>query len=253
MSLNVSLIPILTDNYVFIIESANQIAIIDPGDFESVDSYLVNKNWFPDYIFNTHHHWDHVDGNLQLQSKYNLKIYCSKYDKNRIPGANSFLTEGDQIQFGNTFCEIINLPGHTLGHIAYYFKKENILFVGDTLFSMGCGRLFEGSHEQLFDSLKKISSLPDETKIYCTHEYTQKNTEFALKFDPDNEELKSFYQDVLKKRKLNLPTIPTLLGREKQLNPFLRGRSIAIQKSLHLTNSGEFAVFKQLRDLRNDY
>ncbi|MCB0357548.1 MAG: MBL fold metallo-hydrolase, partial [Bdellovibrionales bacterium] len=160
MSLEVRIIPILTDNYVFVLRSADEVVIVDPGDHKPVIQKLNEWNWRPSKILNTHHHWDHTDGNIALKNTYGLDVYCSDYDKHRIPGADHFLSEGQILNIGDTQCEIFYLPGHTLGHIAYYFANEKCLFVGDTLFSLGCGKLFEGTFAQLFHSLKRLTQLP---------------------------------------------------------------------------------------------
>ncbi|MCB9024858.1 MAG: hydroxyacylglutathione hydrolase [Bdellovibrionaceae bacterium] len=253
MSLNVHSIPIFNDNYVFILQSEKDVALVDPGDFLSVNRAIIQLSLKPNFIFNTHHHWDHTDGNLSFKNAYDLKIYSSKYDMVRIPGVDIGLVDGQKIYFGDTFCEILFLPGHTLGHIAFYFPQESCLFSGDTLFSLGCGRLFEGTYIQMYQSLKRIQKLPPKTQIYCTHEYTQRNAAFACDVDSKNLQLKEYVSKVENLRKMDKPTIPTLLQTELECNPFLRCHSKDIQDYFQLTDCSEMDVFKQLRDLRNQY
>lgn len=253
MSLKVHILPIFSDNYVFIIQSGKDVALVDPGEYHIVNKKLEALSLKPQYILNTHHHWDHVNGNEELKERYGLEIFCSQWDMDRIPGADTALNEGQRLRLGETHCEIFYIPGHTLGHIAYYFPEESILFCGDTLFSLGCGRLFEGTYEQMYESLRKIKSLPDNTFIYCTHEYTLKNGEFALHVDPKNNRLKKYIEQVKEKRREQIPSIPSRLDVEKACNPFLRCDDQEIQMHLRITNCSEIDTFKWLRDLRNDF
>ena len=177
---------------------------------------LEDENLSLDFILNTHHHLDHVGANLELKKKYGCKIIGSERDSSRIPGIDIKLNEGDFFEIGESKCKIFDVSGHTEGHIAFYFKKENLIFCGDTLFSLGCGRLFEGTPLQMVQSLLKIRSLPDNTKIYCAHEYTLNNANFALSLDPSNKKLKAKVQEIKIKRSRNVPTIPCFLGDEKK-------------------------------------
>ncbi len=253
MSLKVTLFPILEDNYVFIAESGGEIAIVDPGDAKPVTHALSKLTATPKIILNTHHHIDHVGGNLELKNKYNLKIYASEYDKDRIPGADELLSGGETIPLGNTSCEVISVPGHTQGHLAYYFKEDQVLFVGDTLFSLGCGRLKEGTPEQMLESLMKIAGLPDSVKIYCAHEYTQKNADFAAKVDHKNVDLIEYNKHVLNLRNNMQPTIPTLLKTEKLCNPFLRSSEAAISKYFKIAPPNQLEGFTLLRKYRDSF
>ena len=216
-------IPALTDNYIYILreEQANLTAVVDPALEGPVTAFLKKKQWKLDYILNTHHHPDHVGGNQSLQKIWQPQTAGFAPDAPRIPGINKLLNEGDIFHFGPHKACVLFLPGHTLGHIAYWFSSSGMLFCGDTLFAMGCGRLFEGSPQQMFNSLQKIKSLPPETKIYCTHEYTEQNGRFALTVAPQNPALKARMQEVLKKRKRNQPTVPFLLSDDLKTNPFL--------------------------------
>ena len=188
------IIPIscLTDNYAYIIYDDNfkTVGVIDPSEAQPVISFLEKKNIKLNYILNTHHHFDHIGGNIELKKTYNAKVVGYVGDKHRIPGIDINVKDNEQWVFGNSNVKILHIPGHTLGHICFFFEKEKIAFTGDTLFSLGCGRIFEGNHKQMLDSLNKIKSLPKETKIYCGHEYTYKNAEFCMKYEGNNINLK---------------------------------------------------------------
>ena len=206
-----------------------------------------------DFILNTHHHADHVNGNLELKKKYNSKILGFSQDKRRIPGIDILLEENQKQKIGNLEFEVIFIPGHTKGHIAFFFSKEKIAFTGDTLFSLGCGRVFEGTHEEMFYSLNKIKNLPPDTKIYCGHEYTKSNLNFCLAYDSKNTFLKEKKIDIQKKLKSNQPTIPSTLGEEIKTNIFLRCNDPEIKRTLGLKDSSEVEVFSKLRDLKDSF
>ncbi len=250
----VEIIPCLTDNYSYIIheKETNTVSIVDPAEFKACDK-VINKYQKLDFILNTHHHADHVGANLELKKKYNCKILGSNSDKDRIPGIDIFLKENQKQKIGNLEFEVIFVPGHTKGHIAFFFSKEKIAFTGDTLFSLGCGRVFEGTHEEMFNSLNKIKNLPPETKIYCGHEYTKSNLNFCLAYDSKNTFLKVRKIEVLQKINSNQPTIPSSLGQEIKTNIFLRCNSPEIKQALDLKDSSEVEVFAKLRDLKDSF
>ena len=203
--LQVFQLPVLQDNYIYIIRDINtkKTAVVDPALAEPVNSFLKEKNWTLDFIFSTHHHWDHTGGNLQLKEKWNCQILGFEKDAHRIPGIDQHLQEGEEFTFGDLPCRVLFFPGHTLGHIAYWFFEEKKLFIGDTLFAMGCGRLFEGSPQQMFTSLNHIKSFPPDTEVFCAHEYTEKNGHFALSVDPENQQLKDRMKKVQISREKN--------------------------------------------------
>ena len=250
----IEIIPCLSDNYSYLIyeKKSNTVSIVDPAEFEGCDK-VINKYKKLDFILNTHHHADHVGANLELKKKYNSKILGSKSDKDRIPGIDILLKENQKQKIGNLEFEVIYVPGHTKGHIAFFFNKEKVAFTGDTLFSLGCGRIFEGTHEEMLNSLNKIKNLPPDTKIYCGHEYTKSNLNFCLAYDPNNTFLKEKEIDVLKKLKSNQPTIPSTLGQEIRTNIFLRCNDFKIKHNLGLNNSSEVEVFSKLRDLKDTF
>ena len=226
--LQVFQLPVLQDNYIYIVHDKNiqKTAVVDPALSEPVNLFLKEKNWKLDFIFSTHHHWDHTGGNLELKKKWNCRILGFEEDAHRIPGIDQHLKNGEEFTFGTFPCRILFFPGHTLGHIAYWFFEEKKLFIGDTLFAMGCGRLFEGSPQQMFTSLNKIKSFPPETEIFCAHEYTEKNGCFALSMDPQNQNLKNRMKSVQASRKKNQATVPFFLSEELETNPFLRASTL---------------------------
>ena len=253
--LNVEIIPCLNDNYSYLLcdKDTNAVAIIDPSDFNPCDKIIKKKYNKLDYILNTHHHFDHVGGNQKLKEKYKSKVLGSEIDKDRIPGIDITLKEKQNFKIGNASFEVIFIPGHTKGHIAFYFKNEKIIFTGDTLFSLGCGRVFEGTHEQMFKSLNKLKNLPIDTKMYCGHEYTKKNLEFCLHYDPDNEYLIKKSNWINSKIESNSPTVPISIGEEQTTNIFLRCNEPSIKSALDLNNASEQEIFSKLRDLKDSF
>ena len=252
--MKIEIISCLSDNYSYLIhdDESNTVAIIDPSEFKPCDKIIKKYNKL-DFILNTHHHADHVNGNLELKKKYNSKILGFSQDKRRIPGIDILLEENQKQKIGNLEFEVMFIPGHTKGHIAFFFSKEKIAFTGDTLFSLGCGRVFEGTHEEMFYSLNKIKNLPPDTKIYCGHEYTKSNLNFCLAYDTQNAFLKEKAIDIQKKLNSNLPTIPTILGQEVKTNIFLRCNDPEIKLALDLKDSSEVEVFSKLRDLKDSF
>ena len=252
--MKIEIIPCLSDNYSYLIfdKETDTILIVDPSDFNVCDK-IIKKYKKLDYILNTHHHTDHVDGNLKLKDKYNAKILGFEGDKDRIPGIDVFLKDNQKFNVGNLGFKVIFIPGHTRGHIAFYFEKNKVVFTGDTLFSLGCGKVFEGSNEEMFNSLNKLKSLPSETKIYCGHEYTKKNSDFCLKYDSNNHSLKEKIITINSKLKKNLPTIPVLLGDELKTNIFLKCNDPNIKHSIGHKDYSDLEIFSKLRDLKDNF
>ena len=218
----------MRDNYGYLLEADDgTVAVLDPSEPGAVIELLDKRGLGLNFVFNTHHHGDHIGGNAALKAKYGCKIIGPKADAHRIPDMDTGLAEGDTFSFGSDTAQIIETPGHTSGHICLYFPDSAVLFCGDTLFSMGCGRLFEGTAEQMWQSLSKISTLPDNTMIYCGHEYTAANGAFCLTVEPANSALQERMKEVEELRAANMPTIPVSLGIEKQTNVFLRAGSAA--------------------------
>ena len=250
--MNIEIIKCLNDNYSYLIfeEGTNTVSIIDPAEFMPCDK-VIQKYKKLDYILNTHHHADHVDGNIELKKKYNSKIMGFEDDKDRIPGIDILLKNNQNQKIGNLDFKTIFIPGHTKGHVAFYFKNEKIVFTGDTLFSLGCGRVFEGTNLDMFNSLNKLKILPPETKVYCGHEYTKSNLNFCLKYDLNNSLLKKKSIEINSKIKNGLPTIPTTIGEELKTNIFLRYDDNDIKQVLNLKDSSHEEVFSKLRDLKD--
>jgi hydroxyacylglutathione hydrolase len=259
MQHNLQIIPIpaFKDNYIWLIHDGQQAIIVDPGDAILVIETLWRLNLILHTILVTHHHHDHIGGVAALLKAYpNSKVYAPRLESyvfEHVP-----VSELDVIalsEFDLIFA-VIALPGHTLGHVAYYSKNsngENLLFCGDTLFGAGCGRLFEGSPTQMYDSLQKLAALPPETKVYCTHEYTMHNINFALTLEPNNPALAERFKVTQKIREINLPSLPSTIALELATNPFLRCQSDEIQLSVKLKNASYLEVFSTIRELRNHY
>ena len=252
--LKVHTVKCLQDNYSYVIynESTNLVGVVDPSEFYPIDTFVKKKFNKLDYILNTHHHLDHTGGNLELKEKYKSQIIGSKKDEKRIPGIDIAFRDNETFKFGNINFKIILVPGHTSGHICFFSNEEKIIFTGDTLFSLGCGRVFEGTYNQMIDSLNLIKKLPGDTLIYCGHEYTKKNLEFCMQYE-NNEFLikkKKWISDRLIK---NLPTIPVTINEELQTNIFLRCDLDIVKKKLNMLNADEVSVFKKLRDLKDSY
>jgi hydroxyacylglutathione hydrolase len=253
--MNIEIIPCLNDNYSYLVheEKTNTVAIIDPSDFEPCDKLIKDKYKKLDYILNTHHHYDHVGGNEKLKKKYSSIIFGFENDKDRIPGIDISLHDNQNFKIGDLDFSVIFIPGHTTGHIAFYLKKEKIIFTGDTLFSLGCGRVFEGTNHQMFDSINKLKRLPVETKIFFGHEYTQKNLEFCIKYEPNNEHLKKKKDWINAKIKSKSTTVPITIEEELKTNIFLRCDEQSVKNALNLDNSSEFEIFVKLRDLKDSF
>jgi len=249
----INTISILNDNYchVLVDKTRTYAAVVDPGEYSPVRDYLDREGLTLQYILNTHHHWDHIGGNKALKDHYDCQIIGPKVETDRIPDMDILVEEGDIISFSGEDIRVIEVHGHTRGHIAYYAAESKALFSGDTLFSLGCGRLFEGTPEQMWKSLSKIMSLPDDTKNYCAHEYTLENASFALRIDPENDNLNHYVEDVKKIRAQGIPSIPSLLSIEKESNPFLRCDLPEFKKSIGMVDKNAVEVFAEIRRQRD--
>ncbi|MBD1151809.1 hydroxyacylglutathione hydrolase [Pelagibacterales bacterium SAG-MED22] len=239
--MKVEIISCLQDNYSYLIidETNNLACIVDPSEAGPIVDYLKNKNINLKYILNTHHHFDHVGGNKELKKKYNSIVVGFKHDSERIPEIDICLEDNEIWKRDNFIAKIIHVPGHTKGHICFYFYEDKLLFTGDTLFSLGCGRIFEGTYEQMFSSLNKIKAMPLDTQIFCGHEYTLNNSKFCIKHDSENLNLKKKIQNIQIKLKHSLPTIPSTLKEELDCNIFLRAKDVK--------------TFSKLRDLKDNF
>ena len=239
--MEIKIIPCLQDNYSYLIidKENNTACVIDPSEAEPVIRYLEKNKIKLKFILNTHHHYDHVGGNQELKRKYGANIIGYRGDKERIPEIDILINDQETWIHKNFEAKIIYIPGHTLGHICFYFYKEESVFTGDTLFSLGCGKIFEGTYSQMFDSLMKLKELPVSTKIYCGHEYTKKNSDFCAVHDTNNENLKAKIHDIDMRLKNGLPTIPSTMKDELECNIFLRSSNVE--------------AFSKLRDLKDNF
>jgi hydroxyacylglutathione hydrolase len=255
--MQVKRLPALSDNYIFLLHDpkSNTAAVVDPAEAQPVLRCLNVLGAELVAIFNTHHHSDHVGGNRELMQHFpNLCVYGGVEDRGRIPGQQVFLQEGDRVEFAGRVAQVYFVPGHTRAHIAYYFPPTSPddtgeLFCGDTLFAGGCGRLFEGTPAQMVNSLSKLRNLPDNTRVWCAHEYTLKNLQFALSVDSQNLDLQTRYSRVQNARRQGEATVPSLLGIEKQTNPFLRWDDEAIHSEIGSSDS--VRVFGRLRGMKD--
>ncbi len=245
----------LSDNYGYLLHDAKAglTAAIDTPDADAISAQLSRKGWRLTHILNTHHHGDHAGGNLALKAATQCEIIGPRADAARIPGIDRGVGDGDTIEFGEHRIEVFDTPGHTRGHIVYLLRNERIAFVGDTLFSMGCGRLFEGTPAQMWDSLQKILTWPDDTKLYCAHEYTQANGRFAQSVEPGNAALGARLEEVTALRAQDRPTVPTTLELEKRTNPFLRPDSEHLQQTIGLSGAPIVDVFARTRALKDSF
>ena len=239
--MKIEIIKCLKDNYAYLIidETKQNACVVDPSEAKPIINYIEKNKINLKYILNTHHHYDHVGGNVELKKKYACNVIGFIEDKDRIPEIDILLKDNQIWKEDNFEAKIYHIPGHTTGHIAYHFFKEKKIFTGDTLFSLGCGKIFEGTHEQMFNSINRIKELPKETEIYCGHEYTLQNSNFCLANDSENLKLKEKIVKIKKKIKNDLPTIPTILKDEIECNIFLKAKDL---KS-----------FSKLRDLKDNF
>ncbi|MCB1531584.1 MAG: hydroxyacylglutathione hydrolase [Alphaproteobacteria bacterium] len=236
--IDVQIIPILEDNYAYLLQADDgTTAIVDPGEASPIMDVLKERDLTLDYVINTHHHWDHTDGNEELMERYGAQLVAPAAEAEKISKVDIKLAERDVFMLGEDRLETFETPGHTAGHICLYAPESKVVFTGDTLFLMGCGRLFEGTAKQMWNSFQKLKTLPDETKIYCGHEYTLSLGEFCLRIEPENEDLRTRLKTVRDLRAHNKPTIPGTMGEEKRTNLFMRAES-----------PERFAEIRRLRD-----
>jgi hydroxyacylglutathione hydrolase len=252
-ALQIELVPCLKDNYAYLVHDADAglTAIVDPSEPEPVRKALARHGWRLTHILNTHHHFDHTGGNIPLKEASGAKVVGPEKDRERIPGIDEGVIEEQVWMFGNRRVPVLEIPAHTRAHIAFIF--DDAVFTGDTLFAMGCGRLFEGTPAMMWSSLSKLMALPDATRVYCGHEYTLNNGKFALSIEPDNGALKSRMKEVEAARAANKPTIPSTIGLEKATNPFLRPSSTEIRQSLRMQDASDVEVFGEMRKRKDNF
>jgi hydroxyacylglutathione hydrolase len=226
-------------------------ASIDVPEADPVLAAAAARGWTITHILVTHHHPDHVQGIPAVKSQTGARVIANAADAHRIPLVDETVLPGGLARFGSFAATVIDTPGHTVGHVAYHFAAEKLLFAGDTLFSLGCGRLFEGTPAQMWAALQELSLLPPDTLVHCGHEYTASNARFALTVDPDNADLQARAEEVSRLRAENLPTLPTTIGLELRTNPFLRAADPAIAAQLGMAGATPLAVFTELRERKN--
>ncbi len=255
MALQIEQIPVLNDNYVYLIRDheSGLGGVVDPALSAPVLDRAKELGWSIDFILNTHHHGDHVGGNLVIKQETGCKIVGPRNDNKRIPGIDIEVGENDEFVLGQSVSKVIEVPGHTRGHIAYSFIQDHALFCGDSLFVLGCGRMFEGTPKQMWSSLTKLRELPDAMRVYCAHEYSQANAAFALSVDPLNQALQQKAQAIGALRAQDKPTVPSTLGEEKCCNPFLRADDPTFAGQLQMESAEPFRVFGKLRSLKDKY
>tara|TARA_B110000444_G_scaffold50882_1_gene46874 strand:+ start:143 stop:874 length:732 start_codon:yes stop_codon:yes gene_type:complete len=239
--MKIEIIPCLQDNYSYLIidETNNNACVIDPSEANPVINFLEKKKINLKYILNTHHHFDHVGGNVDLKKKYDSTVIGYKHDADRIPEIDVLIDDNQIWKADNFEAKIMHIPGHTTGHISFYFFNEKLIFTGDTLFSLGCGKIFEGTYEQMFLSLNKLKNLPNDTLVYCGHEYTLQNSKFCIQHDSENLNLQKKIKKIRENLDNNVPTIPSILKDELECNIFLRAKNIE--------------TFSKLRDLKDNF
>ncbi|HEY4134954.1 MAG TPA: hydroxyacylglutathione hydrolase [Alphaproteobacteria bacterium] len=247
--------PALTDNYLWLVREplSGFVAVVDPAEAAPVEAALATLGWRLTHILNTHHHKDHTGGNLALKAKWNAAVVGPAADAERIPGIDVQVGDGETYRFGEESAEVFDVPGHTRGHIAFWFPDSDALFCGDTLFALGCGRLFEGTPAQMWHSLGKFNAMPDETRVFCAHEYTQSNARFALTVDGANPALQARARAVDAARAKGEATVPSTLGEERATNPFLRADDPALARAVGLDASDPVAVFAEVRQRKDNF
>lgn len=255
MSLQIHQFPCLSDNYGYLVHEpqSGATAAIDTPDARAIEKALKEKGWTLTHILNTHHHFDHAGGNEELKEKTGCTVIGPKGEAAKIPGLDRAVGDGDIVELGEARARVFDVPGHTAGHIAYYFADDGVAFVGDTLFALGCGRLFEGTPEQMWASLSKLMALPDDTTVYCAHEYTQANARFALTVDPENEALAARAKEIDAKRAKGEWTVPTTIALEKATNPFLRAADPKLRHAIGLDGASDVDVFAETRRRKDNF
>lgn len=248
-------VPVLNDNYVHLIHDpqTGATACVDPAIAGPVIAAARTKGWTISHILITHPHADHTDGVPEIVAEFGAQVWGARADQGAIPKCDHGVGQGDRVEVGALTAKVFDVPGHTKHHVAYHFADQAALFPGDTLFSLGCGRLFGGTPEQMWDSLKALRALPADTRVYCAHEYTNANADFALSVDPDNPDLQARADEVLRLRQAGHPTVPSVLDEERRCNPFLRCDVPAFQAALGMDGRAPERVFAEVRRMKDNF
>ncbi|MFY9238708.1 MAG: hydroxyacylglutathione hydrolase [Roseovarius sp.] len=255
MTLDLVTIPCLADNYAYLVHDAatGDTLAVDVPEAGPIMAILADKRWTLTHVLLTHHHWDHVNGLSDLLAAYPAQVIGAAADAHRLPPLDIAVAEGDKIEIGGEAGHVIDVPGHTIGHIAVHFAGSGLLFTADSLMALGCGRLFEGTPAQMWHSLSKLAALPGDTIVCSGHEYTAANAKFALTIDPDNSALTSRADEVNAARATGQPTVPTTLETERATNPFLRAADPAIRAQLGLQHASDAEVFTEIRARKDQF
>ncbi|WP_208352510.1 hydroxyacylglutathione hydrolase [Pseudaestuariivita rosea] len=255
MPLEILTVPCRTDNYAFLIHNpdTDETALVDAPELAPIEAALEKHGWTLTDLLITHHHYDHVEAVQPLRQTYNCKVIGARADVERLPRLDHGVEDGDTLTICGAQCQVMDVSGHTLGHLAFYFPSSDAVFTADSLMALGCGRLFEGTPEQMWTSLSKLKALPPETMVYSGHEYTQANAKFALTIEPDNAALISRVEQIADLRRQNIPTVPSRLSDELETNPFLRADLPVVQDAIHMKEQGAAQVFAEIRRQKDNF
>ncbi|WP_207482153.1 hydroxyacylglutathione hydrolase [Arenibaculum pallidiluteum] len=253
--MQIEIVPVLSDNYVYLIrdESSGAVGIVDPGEAGPVEAALARLGWTPTHILNTHHHGDHTAGNAALKGRFGCTLVGPRAETTRIPDMDVTLGDEEVWRFGDQDVRFLHVPGHTRGHGAFWFEESGHLFSGDALFAMGCGRLFEGTPAEMWASLLKMRDLPADTQVWCGHEYTLSNARFAADLLPGDPAVAARLHETSAQRDQGRPTLPTTIGRERLSNPFLRADEASVQEAVGMRGSDPVAVFAEIRRRKDTF
>jgi len=255
MALEIITVPCLGDNYAYLIRDADsgQVAVVDVPDAKPIMAALQDLNWPLNLILITHHHYDHIDGVAELRKATGAAVYGAAADAHRLPELDLALKDGDTFKLGTEICEVMDVSGHTVGHIAYLFRDAGAVFSADSLMALGCGRVFEGDFPMMWGSMLKFKALPDDTLVYSGHEYTAANAKFALTIEPDNPDLLARIKDIKSKRAKDIPTVPASIALEKATNPFLRADLEDVKANMGMSSASDAAVFGEIRSRKDNF
>ena len=255
MPLELVTIPCLSDNYAFLVHdgASGQTALVDAPEAGPILAELDGRGWQLSHVFLTHHHWDHVDGLADILEKHPAKVIGAGADAHRLPALDQQVSDGDGFEFGGERVHVMDVSGHTVGHIAFHLSNSALLFTADSLMALGCGRLFEGTPDQMWVSLSKMAALPPETTVCSGHEYTQSNGAFAVTIEPENADLQARVADIAQARAEGTPTVPSTLALELATNPFLRAAEPGIAANLGMTGADPAAVFAEIRSRKDNF